>query len=322
LLSGKSLFMRSAGWRPQLMNGWAEGAVRLAREISPGLVRSYGAAVNAFAGYRVARALGLPHVVSLHMNPAEMRGMTGSRMEWLHRNASRAMEEEVLRTATLVLPVYQGLVPYLESIGCHNYQVSYNALNGARLVPKTDYAAHDLLKILCVGRQVTGKNPEMILRAVAVAPHAHLTLVGDGALHDRLREIARELGAESKTTFISSMPNDQLCAVLRDFDVFMAQCDSDGIPKAVMEPMLVGLPVVVNRRTPTPVAELPGDVCMLVDDTAEGYAEAIRLLGSDEARRTRLGKAASSYANARWSPTAAEERLASVNKKFLIAHSD
>ena len=58
LPAGISLFARTIGWRPTLLKNWAAGAVTLAREVRPSLVRCHGASINAYAALMIRRALG------------------------------------------------------------------------------------------------------------------------------------------------------------------------------------------------------------------------------------------------------------------------
>src|SRR5262249_11556255 len=51
--SGRDLFVRSLGWRPWLLNRWAQSVIELARALRPALIRCHGALLNAYAAYRV-----------------------------------------------------------------------------------------------------------------------------------------------------------------------------------------------------------------------------------------------------------------------------
>ena len=67
----KALFVRTLGWCPWLLHGWAQKAVQLAREIQPQLIRCHGPFLNAFVAYRIKQELGIPYLVSMHINPDE-----------------------------------------------------------------------------------------------------------------------------------------------------------------------------------------------------------------------------------------------------------
>jgi hypothetical protein len=58
--AGPPTFLRSMGWRPSLLRGWAAAVVGLGRRVGPSLVRCYGAHLNAYAALHVKQALGVP----------------------------------------------------------------------------------------------------------------------------------------------------------------------------------------------------------------------------------------------------------------------
>ena len=318
LPAGKSVFARSLGWRPWLLGGWAMSAVAIAREISPQLVRCHGVALNALAAYHIKRELGIPYVVSMHTNPAtDMRGRARGIKEKLIAQALPAIEKLTLRNADLVMPVYQGIVPYLNSLGGVKYEVCYNALNGSTLSIKNDYTLHCPIQVLSVGRQLRSKNPDNLIRAVAQIPTVHLTLIGDGELHEALIGLAEACGVSNRVTFVKALDNPTLCAQLEKFDLFAVHNDYLGIPKAVMEPMLAGLPIVANRRQPESIAEMDPNVCLLVDNTVEGYREALERIVNDTDLRERAGRAAREYATQRWDPVVAEEKFMNIYKRIV-----
>lgn len=307
-------------FRPWRFGAWVEPAVSLAARIRPQLIRCYGDELNAHLAYRIHERLGIPYIVSIHTNPDEAIPNEGGWRRLL-REAKERLKRRALQEADLVLLVYQGIAPYARRMGVTRFNVVYNVLNGDHLIPKTDYALHRPVRVLSVGRQIPGKNPENIVRAVARVPDVHLTLVGDGPLHEALRRAAKECGVEERVAFVRSVPNDDLCAAMVDYDFFAAHTDFMEIPKAVMEPLLVGLPVVVNRRRGQPVPELQGDFVFLVDDSVEGYAAAFRKLIGDDRLRESLGQRGFRHAHAHWAPERMEARLVEIYRRYLKLNS-
>jgi glycosyltransferase involved in cell wall biosynthesis len=198
-------------------------------------------------------------------------------------DAIRSVEELVLRSADFVLPVYDPLTAYLRGPGVNRYEVVYNALNSQFLWPKEDYRLHDPVRFVSVGRQLAGKDPVNLIRALAALPGVRLTMIGDGPLHPRLARSAGEADVSGRVEFRRAMANNDPCRCLRDFDTFAVHNDYFGIPKAVMEAFLVALPVVLNRRPGDPVPELRDDLACLVDDTPGAYAAALERLVKDRA---------------------------------------
>jgi glycosyltransferase involved in cell wall biosynthesis len=282
-------------------------------------VRCYGAHLNAFAALEIRRELGVPFVVSLHINPDEdIRGRLTGFGDRLRAKALSRLERRTLREADLVLPVYQSIVPYLERIGVQRYEVAYNLLPASSLRRKRDYALHEPVEIVSVGRQIPEKLPLRLIEAVAGLPSTRLTLIGDGPEHERLRRAAVESGAAERIAFERVVPNDVLCRRLPEFDVFATHSEYWELSKAVLEAFLSGLPVVLNRRRGEPVPELTDDICVLVEDSAAGYGRALQQLIADPDLRRSLGEAAAERADRLWSPTQTEARLVGVYRRLLI----
>jgi L-malate glycosyltransferase len=313
----RRMFARTLGYRPALVRRWAAEGVELAREVRPELVRCHGTWVNAFAASEIKRELGIPYAVSVH-NIATEDVLAGAGWEErLRRRAIRGLERTALRDADLVLPVYSSIVPYLESQGVTRIRVAPNALN-PRLRRKDDYALHRPARVISVGRLIGGKNPEQLVRAVGLLEEVELTVVGDGDLYEPLAALAEEV-APGRVSFRRAVSNDELCDLLREQDVFATHNDYWGVPKAVMEAMLAGLPALLNRAKPLP--ELPVDAIHFVANTPEGWAHGLRGLLSDAGARERLGHRAADHAWSQWAPDRVEALVAGLYEELLDARA-
>lgn len=315
----RKIFFKSLGLRPRLLKHWAETGVRLARQIEPDMIRCYGNSFNGFLGVEIKRALRVPMVVSLHAHPEEDARIAG--LNWkarLFATMHETVEDLTLRNADIVLPVYESIRSYAERHGAKKVQVVYNALN-PHLRGKESYKLHDPVRIISVGRLFAGKNPEHVIRAVAELD-AHLTLVGDGPLLGHLREVTEACRAQQKVTFHKAIPNDQLCDMLPEFDIFATHSAFSGPPKAVLEPLLTGLPVVLNRCDARPVPELAegdGSWILLVADTKEGYLQAFRRLIADDRFREQLGRKAYAHAQEHWAPDKMEAKVVEIYTQLM-----
>ncbi len=314
-------FVLTLGWQPRLIKKWVQAGVKLAAQIRPALIRTHGNYGNGYLAAQIKKQLGIPLVVSLHTNPdVSQRRATPWRADWTRRLALEFMvkfEIETLKTADWVLPVYESIRGYAERRGARRVEVCYNVINPEFLRPKESYTLHRPPRIISVSRQIPGKNPDNLIRAVARLPGVELTLVGNGEGHSRLQAVARESGLGERVIFRPSVPNDELCPLLPEFDIFAAHSDYWEISKSVLEPLLTGLPVVLNRRQGEPVPELQGDFLLLVDNTPEGYYQALERLLTDDRFREELGRRAYSHAQARWSPAVTEAKYVEIYRGLL-----
>ena len=318
LPSANLMFFLSLGWRPFLLKPWAKKAQKLAKKIKPDMIRCHGGQLNSFAAAAIKKELDIPYVLSMHINPDEdVRGRAVSIIKKIVTNAYKTIESIGLLNADLVMPVYTPIIPYLKRLGVVKFEVCYNTLNPKYLSKKETYTLHDPIQIISVGRQFKEKNPENLIKAIALIPNAELTIVGNGVYHQHLIDVARECNIEDRVNFEKSITNDELCSRLKEFDIFATHTEYWEISKSVLEPLLTGLPVLLNRRNGQAVEELTKDICILVPNTIDAYHSALIKLIEDHSFREKLGKSAYNHAKKNWSPEKTEQKFIKIYKEIL-----
>lgn len=315
------------GRRPQWLadsrlRKWAKPGVDIARRIQPALIRCHGADWNVYLASRIKSELGIPYVVSLHINPDinPVRRFVKprlSRSEARHNAFYEHLESIGLRNADLVMPVYKPIVPYLERIGTDRIEVCYNVLNKLHLRGKLDYSLHNPARIIYVGRLFEGKNPGNIMRAIARLPSVELKIVGDGPIRPSLENLATNLKIQDRVNFCPAVANDELCELLVEQDIFVVHTEYWEISKSVLEALLTGLPVVINERLGEPVPELEGDFVVKVSNTEEEYFAALHYLLHDDVGRRDLGRRALVHSRSLWAPEITEAKYASIYRSIL-----
>ncbi len=314
-------FLTSLGWRRIFLKTWLDQGVEWARQFKPDLIRCYGNTENGFLGAQIKKQLGIPLVVSLHGDLDEdVRKKNPWWPDWKNRLISerqKLFERETLETADWVLPVYEPIVDYAKRYGAKNLRVFYNMTNQKSLRVKTNYRLGNPPQLVCVSRQFEKeKNPENIIRAVAPLK-AKLTLIGRGPYHQSLKRIAADQRGPGEFEFLTSLSNDAVCERLPDFDIFVVQSENYEISKSVMEAMLTGLPVLLNKRRGTQVPELQGDWVRLVPDTPDSYARGLQELLSSGEQREALGRRAREHSRDHYSPEKTEAAYADFYRSLL-----
>ena len=84
---------------------------------------------------------------------------------------------------------------------------------------------------------------------------------------------------------------------------------------------LVGLPVVLNRRRGRQIPELHEPLAVMVENTPEGYREALNRLIQDAPYRERIGQTAATHAWNQWDPEKMERRLVEVYQRVIAQAS-
>lgn len=318
IYSGKRLFFLSLFWRKLLLKIWSKKFIKIANKYRPSLIRCHGASLNAFAAAEIKKKLNIPYIVSLHINYDEdQRKRATTFKEKIIYKLHENIERYGLKNSDLIMPVYKPIIPYLERINCTNYKVFYNVINPNNIIKKTSYKIDKKIRLISVGRQFKEKNPSNILKSLVYLKNAELTLIGNGPYHEKLVNLSRELGIEKKIHFIKSMENDKLCKKLHKFDIFIVHTEYWEISKSILEALLTGLPIILNRRIGLQVPELSKDIVYYVDNTEEGYKEGISFISSNFNFRKDIGNTARIFSERIWSPDITEEAFRKVYKVYL-----
>ena len=159
---------------------------------------------------------------------------------------------------------------------------------------KVDDLRDGLPSVLCVGRLVSYKGVEFLIRALE-AVKVRLWIVGTGPLEDSLKNMARERGLAGRIEFLGKLSDQELVRYYHACDVFVLP----SITKAEMfgvvqlEAMACRKPVIstdlptgvpwINQNGKTGLVVSPGNVGEL--------ANAIQLLLSNVRRREEMGEA-------------------------------
>jgi len=148
------------------------------------------------------------------------------------------------------------------------------------------------LHILVVGSLTPEKDPLCALRAGVSLDDALIRFVGGGPLLDRLRSEARRLGAETRATFVGSVPD--VAEHLEWGDILILTSRTEGLPGAVLEAAAAGVPTVSMDVGGVTEAIVDGDTGRVVRDERELIA-ALDQLDRDRELLWKMGTEARRY---------------------------
>jgi glycosyltransferase involved in cell wall biosynthesis len=161
--------------------------------------------------------------------------------------------------------------------------------------------------LISVGAYTAGKNHLALVEGLLQRlPDARLTLVGRGPMERVYVERAQALGVQSRLKLVHAASHRDVASLLAESDIYIHPSLSEGVPRAILEAMAMGLPVVATK-----VGFLGGvvrdgvDVSLIPLGDLQALERAVdRLIDSEDLRRE-MGTAAAKQIRSRfeWNST-------------------
>ena len=160
-----------------------------------------------------------------------------------------------------------------------------NYVDTSRFRPLPDVAPEPG-RILFIGRLEDEKNVGALIEAVQTLPDITLTIVGEGSLRSTLESAAHAGGGRFE--FLGRQPHERLPTLLCRSHVFMLPSHYEGNPKALVEAMACGVPVVAGRSPGIADVLVDGESGILCGTSPTEIREALRQVLGDAALCERL----------------------------------
>ncbi len=208
-----------------------------------------------------------------------------------------------------------------QSPSARNPQISWihsTTLTDAELeqIPvKKPWQPGELVQLVTVGRVSRGKNMIDAVRALpqiqAHYPGIVLHIVGDGEERRRLDEEVERLGLQETVVFHGNVAHDEVIRILQTCHLFVFPTKTkEGFPKAVLEALACGLPVVTTSVSVLPYLVGSERGVVLDEISAAAVANAVLDILSDPARFAEMVRSAQAVAHdytlERWQTIIAE----------------
>jgi len=146
---------------------------------------------------------------------------------------------------------------------------------------------------LCyIGRLEREKNPEALFEAIQ-GLDVELLVIGNGSLGTRLREQASQ--HRLSVQFLGNVPNRQLPDILNRASIFVMPSLLEGHPKALLEAMACGLPVIGTDVQGIRELIQHRETGYLCDCSPVGIRAAIREVLADRELQRGMGDSARKY---------------------------
>src|SRR5208282_4068620 len=99
--------------------------------------------------------------------------------------------------------------------------------------------------LLNVGRLAAQKNQDVLIRALACLPQAHLVLAGAGPSDDSFHALAVTLGVDDRLHMLGQLPADDIANLYAAADLFVFPSTWETFGLAAVEAAMAGMPMVV-----------------------------------------------------------------------------
>jgi glycosyltransferase involved in cell wall biosynthesis len=262
----------------------------------------------------IARALGLPLVVTFHGGDATKDGPYRGRLfPTIFQRRCAALQRE----AALIVCVSEHIRAELLA---RNFPAAKLKVIRYGVEPEADGEMQQLADrpyLLFVGRFVEKKGVAHLLEAMRAleseSAAVDLILIGDGPIAEALK---RQASGLKHARFLGWLPNDEVRRFMRGAlalcvpSVAARSGDAEGLPNVVLEAMACAAPVIGSQAGGIAEAVEHGRTGFVVPQAdPQAIAEPVRWLLRDPALRGRMGHAARDAATARFSAIAQSRLL-------------
>jgi len=159
------------------------------------------------------------------------------------------------------------------------------------------------LNYTAVGRFTDKKAPHLLIvafsKVAAKFPEARLKMIGEGALQEACKQLAKALKIEKSVEFLGVRTSSEVSDLLLNSRAFVQHSvttssgDSEGTPNSVLEAGAAGLPVIATRHAGICDVVIENETGFLVDERdIEGMADYMIMVANDPDLASRLGSAA------------------------------
>jgi glycosyltransferase involved in cell wall biosynthesis len=222
--------------------------------------------------------------------------------QYLDRRIGRLEQYVTIRSGMEIEPF---LKPYDKALVRKRLSIPQNAFVIAKIARIAPLKGHeDLLKAVS---QVRRTHPE-----------AHLLLIGDGELRSQITSLASNLGLSDSLTFTGLVPPSDIPELLGAADCLVHASYREGLPRAVVQAMLSGLPVAAYALDGTPEVVEDGKTGFLVPaGDISALAAAITGIISDPAAASAMGAAGRRRVSGEFSWITMVQRIEALYDRLL-----
>jgi len=136
--------------------------------------------------------------------------------------------------------------------------------------------------LLSVGHLIERKGHDIPIKALPELPGVNLLIAGEGPERKKLEALVRELGLETRVTFLGGLAQDALVRHYQAVDALVLCSSREGWANVLLESMACATPVVASNVWGTPEVVATREAGVLMPSrTPQGLVAAVKSLRED-----------------------------------------
>lgn len=304
---------------------------RLVREFrarKPDVVHTHSSKAGIIAR-RAAYVAGVPRIIHT------IHGMSFNRTQpWAVRRLYAWLERRAARYSHAILTVADAMIEQSVAAGVCPREKMHTVYSGME-VERFDPANHsrtatraawgvadDEIVVGTVARLFRKKGYEQLIPVMAEAvkanPRLRFVWIGDGAQRPDYEAELERLGLRERTILTGLVPPAQIPELLAGCDILAHTSQWEGLPRAVVQALLMRVPAVAFAIDGTPEVVLPDKTGYLASlNDLSAFVSALTRLAGDAELRERMGAAGRALCVERfeWRRMAGE-----IEKQYIMAN--
>lgn len=197
---------------------------------------------------------GIPYGVEVVADPWDIFAPGGLKhsFRFFFRYYSYYCLRKAVKKSVAALYVTENTLQSRYPVRSGSFQVAASdvLINIDQLPPKAKaFCQRDIYNLVSVGSlEQMYKAPDIVLYAIKKLKdrgvECYLTWLGDGIYKAPMTELTDSLGIKSQVCFRGNVPSDEVIKQLSQSDIFLLVSRTEGLPRALVEAMAMGLPCI------------------------------------------------------------------------------
>ena len=268
----------------------------------PDIVHTHSSKAG-IVGRLAAHDARVPHIVHT------IHGMSFNRTQSRLKRAAYAwLERRAARHTDVIVTVADAMITQSVAAGICRRETMLTVYSGMEIGPFTPNAAqrtairrqwglaNEHVVVGTVARLFRRKGYEQLIPIMAAAaarePRLRFVWIGDGAQRAEYEAQLAQLGLTDRTTLAGLISPAQVPCLLAGCDILAHTSQWEGLPRAVVQALLMQIPAVAFDIDGTPEVVIDGETGRLVPlNDLDGFVSALCELATDADLRRRMGQA-------------------------------